>query len=208
MKAEISTLLYVSDLVGVAVFAVSGGLMAARHRMDIIGFIVLGIATAVGGGTMRDLLLGLEPVFWIGDPNYLLVAATASATMYFLAPAVQSLMRALVWMDAFGLALFAVVGTGWAIRAEAAFSVTVLMGVLTAVGGGLLRDLIAGEPPLVLRREVYATAALCGAVTYALLHRLDVENEWAMLAGALIAFIVRGLAIRYKLSLPVYGGKV
>lgn len=205
IKIEISTLMYVADMMGVAVFAITGGLMAARQRMDIFGFIVLAIATGVGGGTMRDLLLGIRPVFWIADPNYLLVPVVAGIVVFFFAPVFKSLPRALSWLDAAGLAIFSVVGAGWAIRVGASFSVTVMMGVMTGVGGGLMRDILAGEPPMVLRREIYATAALLGAAIYALLRQAEVGAGMAMLLGAGTTFAVRGLAIYFNLSYPVYG---
>lgn len=205
MTIQFSTLLYGWDIMGVAVFAISGGFMAAERHMDLFGFIVLAVVTGIGGGTMRDVLLGLEPVFWIKDPNYLLVAAGAGVAVFLFAASFQSLRRAIVWMDAAGLALFAVAGAGWAIRAEASFSITLVMGVLTGAGGGILRDVLCGQIPLVLRREIYATAALLGAATYALLHKLPmIDNAVAMLAGAFVTFAVRGLAIRFQLSLPTY----
>ncbi len=205
INIEISTLMYVADMMGVAVFAVTGGLMAARQRMDIFGFIVLAIATGIGGGTMRDLILGIRPVFWIGDPNYLLVPVAAGIVVFFFAPVFKSLPRALSWMDAAGLAIFSVVGASWALRVGASFSVAVMMGVMTGCGGGMLRDILAGEPPMVLRREIYATAALIGAAAYALLRTVAVENGMAMAAGATATFLVRGLAIHFNLSYPVYG---
>lgn len=205
IQIEISNLLYVADMMGVAVFAITGGLIAARQRMDIFGFIVLAIATGVGGGTMRDLLLGIRPVFWIADPNYLLVPVVAGIVVFFFAPVFKRLPRALSWLDAAGLAIFSVVGAGWAIRVGASFSVTVMMGVMTGVGGGLMRDILAGEPPMVLRREIYATAALLGAATYALLRSVELDAGAAMALGAGVTFTVRGLAIYFNLSYPVYG---
>jgi uncharacterized membrane protein YeiH len=200
---DLQTFLYIFDMTGVAVFAITGGLMAARQGMDIFGFLMLGIVTGIGGGTSRDLILGLE-VFWIKDPNYLMVAAFSGGAMFFLGHIFKSLTRTLLWLDAAGMALFAVAGAGWALALDAPLSIVIFMGVLTACGGGMIRDVLAGVVPLIFRREIYAIAALCGAATYGVLAQYTDLGGWAMTAGGLVAFLMRGLAIRYDLSLPVY----
>ncbi|MDA5192456.1 trimeric intracellular cation channel family protein [Govanella unica] len=203
---DLKYLLYICDMIGVGVFAITGGLMAARKGMDIFGFMVLGIVTAIGGGTTRDLILGL-PVFWIEDPNYLLVATIAGGAMFFLGHVFSSLTRTLLWLDAAGMALFAVAGAGWAIAKDAPLSIVLFMGVVTACGGGMIRDVLAREVPLVFQREIYAIAALAGAATYGLLVFYTNFGAWAMTAGGAVAFIIRGLAIHFDLSLPVYQTK-
>lgn len=200
---DLKSLLYMCDMIGVAVFAITGGLRAARQGMDIFGFIVLGIATGVGGGTMRDLILGL-PVFWVADPNYLMVAAGAGGAMFLLAHVFSSLSRTLLWLDAAGVALFSVAGAGWAVASGASLPIVVFMGVLTACGGGMIRDVLSGAVPLVFRREIYAMAALAGAAVYGLLVETVAIGGWAMTAGGLVTFLIRGLAIRFDLSFPVY----
>lgn len=201
---DLKNLLYVCDMIGVGVFAITGGLMAARQGMDIFGFVVLGIVTAIGGGTIRDVILGLQPVFWIKDPNYLLVAALSGGAMFWLGHVFHSLARTLLWLDAAGLALFTAAGAGWAVAAGAPLSIIIFMGVLTACGGGVIRDVLSGVVPLVFRREIYAVAAFAGAAVYGLLVQTVSVSGWAMTAGGLVTFLIRALAIRFDLSFPVY----
>lgn len=203
---DINKVLYAYDVMGVAVFAITGGLLAARQGMDLFGFLVLGIATGVGGGTIRDLILGL-PVFWVRDPNYLIVASVAGAGMFFFAHILKSLNRTLLWLDAAGMSLFAVAGAGWAMSLDAPLPIIIFMGVLTACGGGMIRDVLAGVVPLVFRREIYAIAAFAGAGLYGVLARHTDFDNWAMVAGLLTAFTLRGLSLRYDLSLPIYKEK-
>lgn len=203
---DLKILLYVCDMIGGAVFAITGGLMAARQGMDIFGFVVLGIVTAIGGGTIRDLILGLQ-VFWILDPNYLLVATVAGGAMFFLGHVFNSLNRTLLWLDAAGMALFTVAGAGWAVSKDAPLSIVIFMGVVTACGGGMIRDVLARVVPLVFQREIYAIAAFAGAAIYGVLVKYTSFGGWAMTAGGLTAFAIRGLAIHFDLSLPVYKAK-
>ncbi|MEM6492377.1 MAG: TRIC cation channel family protein, partial [Pseudomonadota bacterium] len=135
------------DYAGVVVFALSGALAAARSRLDPFGFVVIGVVTGVGGGSMRDVLLDSGPVFWIADPGYLVAATAAALAGWFLAPKLESRIRTLIWCDAVGLALFAVLGAQKALSVGASPSVAVVMGVMSATFGGLLRDVICNELP-------------------------------------------------------------
>ncbi len=189
------------DLLGVAVFAVSGALVASRKGMDIIGFAFLGTVTGIGGGTVRDLVLGQAPVFWVKEPMYLLVCIGASALTFAAAHIPRSRLVLLVWLDAVGMALFAVLGAEKALAHGPVVAAT--MGVITAVMGGMIRDILGGESPVILRKEIYATAALAGAVVY-LLALLVMPREPALLAGVAAGFVLRGLALRNRWSLPVH----
>ncbi len=187
--------------IGVVVFAISGALVASRKEMDIVAFIFFGTVTGIGGGTFRDLVLGAVPVFWVKEPAYLLVCAAASAATFFLAHLPESRLRLLLWLDAAGMAVFCVLG------AEAAlgygFLVSVTCGVMTAVVGGFLRDMMGAESPVIMRGEIYATAAFLGASGY-LLGLQCLPREHAILLGVALAFILRALAIRLRWRLPVY----
>lgn len=189
------------DLLGVAIFAVTGALVASRKQMDVVGFVFLGTATGIGGGTVRDLLLGQGPVFWVREPVYLAVCAIASILVFFAAHVPRSRLVLLVWLDAVGLALFCVLG------AEKALAhgpiVAAAMGVVTAAMGGVIRDILGGESPVIFRREIYATAALLGAAVFVAGAAL-MPREPALLAGFAAAFALRGLALRNRWSLPVY----
>jgi uncharacterized membrane protein YeiH len=195
------TIIAAADWLGIAVFAVTGALVASRKQMDIVGFAFLGTVTGIGGGTIRDLVLGQTPVFWVQEPLYLVVCIASSMLVFFVAHVPRSRLVLLMWLDALGLALFSVLGAEKALAHGPVVAAT--MGVVTATMGGMIRDILGGESPVILRREIYATAALLGAVTY-LLALLVMPREWAMLAGFAAAFSLRGLALSKRWSLPVY----
>lgn len=188
---------------GIVVFAVTGALVASRKEMDIFGFALLGTATGLGGGTLRDLLLGL-PVFWVTEPVYLAVSLVSASLVYFAAHIPQSRYRVLLWLDAVGMALFAVIGTEIALKAGVGSMLAVAMGVVTAAFGGILRDILGAERPVVLSHEIYVTAAFLGASLFAALIWLDLPREVAIIAGFALGFAVRGAALRWGWSLPRY----
>ena len=144
--------------------------------MDIFGFILLGCVTGMGGGTVRDTMLGALPVFWVREPVYLGICVVVSAATFFLAHIPESRYRVLLWLDAAGLALFCVVGTDKALVAGAGPVIAIAMGVVTATFGGVMRDILGGESPLMLRREIYVTAALAGASAFVILLALGVPG--------------------------------
>jgi uncharacterized membrane protein YeiH len=196
-----NSILITFDMLGVAVFAVSGALVASRKGMDIIGFIFLGTVTGIGGGTVRDLVLGQAPVFWVKEPLYLVICIIASVLVFFAAHVPRSRLVLLIWLDAIGLSLFCVLGAEKALSYGPVVAAT--MGVITATMGGMIRDILGGESPIILRREIYATAALAGAIVY-LVALLMLPRDAAVLCGFSAAMALRGLALRYKWSLPVY----
>jgi uncharacterized membrane protein YeiH len=200
-------LLYYLDLAGVAVFAASGVLAARDRDLDILGVIVVAAITAVGGGTLRDLLLDRHPIFWVTDSWYLIViTAVALLTIAYMRvrpPPATALLVA----DALGLALFALSGARLAESAECPPLIVVLMGTMTGVTGGILRDVITAQVPLVLRREIYATAAIAGVVLYLALQALGMSSTLAFVIGAITVVALRLLAIRLGLHLPGFGEK-
>ena len=198
-------LLRLLDLLGVAVFAVSGALAAGRKHLDLMGVLVLAVVTAVGGGTLRDLLLSRHPVFWMADPAYLVVSVFAAAltvlyTQYRAAP-----QRTLLVADALGLALFAVSGAQIAEAQQLHAIIVVVMGTMTGVAGGMLRDVLVNDIPMIIREgEVYATAAVIGVVLYLGLQGLGVTREAAALSGMATIALIRLAAIVWDISLPLY----
>lgn len=190
-----------ADRFGVFVFAISGGVLAVRKEMDLLGVIVLAFLPAIGGGTMRDLLLG-APVFWLSD-TLTLVLAIAGGLTAFLFYRFVSQFRALRWPDAVGMSLFAVTGAAKAMSLGHGFIVVVIMGAITASAGGLLRDVIANEEPLVLKEgELYATCALAGSAVYFAAISLGAPEAIAFAAGMATAFISRAVAIIFGIKLP------
>jgi uncharacterized membrane protein YeiH len=192
------------DWLGVIVFAISGALVASRKQMDVVGFALLGTVTGIGGGTLRDLLLAQGPVFWVREPTYLILCVVVSCAVFFTAHIPQSRYRVLLWFDALGLALFAVAGAERALIAGSGPVVAVAMGVITATFGGIIRDVLGNESPVVLSREIYVTAALIGASMFIVLSGFGLARESALGAGLLAGLVVRGMALRRGWSLPRY----
>ncbi len=203
-EATINVLSYI----GTAVFGPSGGLTAARRGMDLLGFVVIAMVTGTGGGTLRDVLLGIGPVSWVRDPGFLIVAAVAGAVTFFGAPLLERLnvprRGVLVWADAVGLAIFAVSGTQLAMTYDVPAVSAVLLGVLTAVGGGVLRDLLSDTMPLILHKDLYATAAVLGSGTLLLLDRLGADPVTGTAIATLAGFGVRAYGILSGWSLPQF----
>ena len=205
MQPLVESVFYWSDLFGTAVFAFSGVLGAGRLRMDGFGVIVLAAVTAIGGGTIRDLIIGAEHVFWTVDTWYLwVILATALLGQY-----IAKLSRRLPWYilplaDAFGLAIFTIIGTDKALSHGTSGMVAVVMGVITGVAGGMIRDVLAREIPMVLQREIYATACILGGILYTSSLALGITPLLATLLGMSGTFILRVAAIRWHLSLPAF----
>ena len=195
-------LLYSLDLFGTAVFAVSGAWLACRKGMDIFGALVLAFVTAVGGGTIRDLLIGSIPVFWIQDTLYLLTIIAATAFAILVRKSNRQLEVPLVLADALGLAVFVVIGVSKAMSFGLEPIVAVMMGILTGCGGGAIRDVLAGDVPGVLRQEIYASAAMVGGASYIALSAMFGESALVPIATAIIVFVMRLLAVYKRISLP------
>jgi uncharacterized membrane protein YeiH len=191
------------DLAAAVVFAITGALVASRKQMDVIAFMWLGVVTGIGGGTVRDLLLGL-PVFWVRDPSPVIACLIASVLVHFTAHLVLSRYRLLLWLDALGLALVTIAGTAKGLDAGAGPIVAVVMGVITAAVGGIIRDIIGQEPSIILKREIYVTASVAGAIAYVLLMGVGSGKGIAAGFGFAVAFLVRALAIWRGWTLPAY----
>lgn len=197
-------LLYLLDLFGVAAFAVSGALVAGRKSLDLFGVVVVAAVTAIGGGTLRDLLLDRRPIFWIDDPLYLVVIIAATAVVLAYTRVAAPPFNAVLVADAFGLAFFTVLGAEIATRAEVPAIIVVLMGTMTGVAGGVLRDVLCGEIPLILRRHIYATASIAGATADLLLVRAGLGAVPAAIVAMLLVFGLRLGAIFRGFHLPTF----
>ena len=203
---RLSATLAVLDYSAVAVFGATGALAAARRQHDIVTFGFFAAITGVGGGTLRDLLIG-APVFWVGKPTYVIVCLTAAAVVWIAGPR-RFRGHVLTWLDAVGTAAYAVVGALKATSLGVPPFSAIVMGVLTATFGGVIRDVLAHEPSVLLQRELYVTPVLAGATTFVALGLVDVATIPAGVAGFTVAFILRAGAILWKWSLPGFGGPV
>lgn len=204
MNIDYSLLVSWLGLFGIGVFAISGALDAARKGMDILGFMLIGTATGLGGGTIRDLLLGLTPVYWVKNPTYIGVCLLVTSITYFAVPFIASRTRALVWMDALGISLFCVTGTSISLAQNVTPLVAICMGVVTATFGGIIRDVLCGESLILGQRELYVTTTVLGATVFYLLTWLELSYAVAAILAFMMAFLLRGAAIIWKLQLPSY----
>ena len=196
----------VLDIASVFVWGLSGGLVAARARLDIVGFCFLAVLTAFGGGTVRDLLLGVHPVFWITQPWHILVACAAAMLVFVAAHRIEPRRPALNWIDAVAMAVALAAGVSASHVAGASWPIILIMGMITGTFGGMLRDIVANEVPMVLRDgDLYVTACLVGAVVVVMLMQLlPGAMPLAVLAGAVVTFLIRAGALVFGWRLPVY----
>ena len=190
------------DLLGTFVFGLSGGTVAVRRRLDIVGVLVLAVAAALAGGMVRDVLLGATPVAALADGRYLATALMAGLAVFLFRPVLDRLGKPVMVFDALGLGLFAVTGCRKALEHGLDPLASLLLGVLTAAGGGIVRDLLVAEVPRVLREEIYALAALVGAATVVLGHRLGWPGAPVEITGVLAAFILRVVSVTRGWSAP------
>lgn len=201
--ADLFRLVHFVDVLAAVVFAVSGALVASRKGMDVMGAIWLAVITGVGGGTLRDLILDV-PVFWVQNPVYVTACVMTAIVMHFVSPLVESRHRTLLWFDAGGLALVTIAGTVKALDVGAPALVAIAMGAVTGTVGGMIRDTLGHVPSVLLRHEIYVTASVVGACVYVGLNGGGIERSSAMLVGFLVTFGVRGLAIKFGWSLPIF----
>lgn len=191
------------DYAAVAVFAATGALSASRKQLDIIGFLFLAAVTGIGGGTFRDVILGV-PVFWVMNPAYILICAAIAVLVFFTAHLVESRYRLLLWLDAVGLSAYSVMGAAKGLAATGSPTVAIVTGMLTATFGGILRDLLAGEPSVLLRPEIYVTAALTGAAVFTLADLAGFPLIVSTLIAFSVAFVVRGGALKFGWTFRSY----
>ena len=200
----VTMLLYFLDLAGVAVFAVSGALAAGRLELDLLGVIVLASLTAIGGGTLRDVLMNRHPVFWMTNPVYLWVILAAALGTIAYVQVFPIPAKALLIADAIGLALFALSGAQLAEKARLSPIIVVLMGTMTGVAGGVMRDICSNMIPLLLRQDIYASAAIAGISFYLALKALGLREPLAFWVGMIAVVALRLSAIFLGWGLPVF----
>lgn len=199
------SLLYFFDIAGTAVFAISGVLLAGRLKMDPFGVVVLASVTAIGGGSIRDMLLGATPVFWITDTNYIwMIIITCALTLALVSHPKRMPWYVLPVLDAIGLAAFVGIGVEKSLNYNDSMTIAVIMGVITGCGGGIIRDILAREIPMVLRSEIYATACIAGGIVHTCALYFGLTSSVAFLCGVVVTLSIRLAAIRWHLSLPTF----
>jgi len=196
-------MIYTLDLIGVFVFAISGTLSAADKKLDLFGATFAAFITALGGGTLRDVVLGSTPVIWVTDMNYLIVIVLAVILTFIFKEYIMTLKKTLFLFDTIGIGVFTIIGMEKSILLGFNPVIGVLMGVASAVMGGVLRDTFVNDIPLIFRKEVYATACIIGGVAYLLLGYVSHFTELNLLLTILLIIAIRLIAVRYKLRLPV-----
>ena len=204
----LETLVLALDYASVLIFALTGALVASRGQLDPVGFIFFATLTGIGGGTLRDLVLGRDPVFWVDRPELLLLTAGAACVVFLTAHLLESRYRAILWLDACALAVAVPAGVGVALELGVSPVVTVLMGVMTGTFGGLMRDVVSNEVPLILKQgELYITAAFGGALVAVVLMTLGCGRGWALIFCAVAVMALRAGSMTCGWRLPVYKGR-
>ncbi|MCQ0092381.1 trimeric intracellular cation channel family protein [Roseovarius sp. M141] len=199
------TALVLLDYASVLIFALTGALVASRAQLDIVGFAFIASLTAVGGGTLRDLMLDRHPIFWMGDPTYILIAVSAAVLIFFTAHLVESRYRWLLWLDSFALAVAVPAGVSAALVMAQPLPIVVLMGMATGCLGGLMRDVVIGEVPLVLRKgKLYVSAAFAGSLIAAILDRMEFDTFIILGGCGVVTWALRAGSLAFGWSIPVY----
>jgi len=191
------------DYLGIALFAATGALAASRRELDLIGFMFLASVTGIGGGTVRDLVLDV-PVFWVEHPIHILVCAGTAALVYITAHLVEYRYRLLLWLDAIALAAYSVFGAYKGLMVTGSPVLAIVMGMLTGTMGGIMRDVLANEPSVLLRKEIYVTAAMAGAVAFVLARMMELPVGIPALLGFVSALGIRSSALVFGWTLPTY----
>ena len=194
--------LYGLELLGTFFFAISGALAIQDHHDDLFGAGFLGFVTAIGGGTLRDMMLGSYPLVWIGDIYFLYAIFAGVFAAYFFYKKLVRLKRTFLFFDSLGISFFTVLGVEKALSLGVRPEIAAIMGMFSAIMGGVIRDVLTNETPVLFRKEIYATACLSGAILYLILFQSGVDRNVNMVLSILTIFSIRLLAVRYKLALP------
>lgn len=193
--------IYILDMTGVFVFAVSGVLTAIDNKFDVVGSAIIGFITALGGGTLRDIMIGQTPVGWMYDLNYLWTIFVALILSYLFRKYIIKLRKSLFFFDTIGIGLFTIIGLQKTLNQDLSPVIALIMGIVSAVFGGVLRDVLTNEVPLIFRKEIYATACLAGGMVFLIMRKLDYHVVIAMGVSMFIVFIIRYLAVKNRWSL-------
>lgn len=202
------TVFYILDLLGTVAFAISGALFAMNKRMDPFGVFIIAFVTAVGGGTLRDILIDKNPVAWMSDLNYVYSIVMAVIVAIIFRKKIAYLDKSLFLFDTIGLGIFTIIGTEIGIQNNLHPIISISLGMLTATFGGVIRDTLSNEIPLIFHKEIYATACITGSITYLILNQLHTNSNINQFVTTLIVIAIRLIAVKYKLQLPTFYSKL
>jgi uncharacterized membrane protein YeiH len=197
-----TTFLYPLELLGTFFFAISGALAIQDHHDDLFGAGFTGFVTAIGGGTLRDMMLGSYPLVWIGDIHFLYAIFAGVAMAYLLYKPLVKLKRTFLIFDTLGISFFTILGVEKALSLGVKPEIAAIMGMFTAIMGGVIRDVITNETPVLFRKEIYATACLAGAILYLVLFKVGIERNVNLVLSIVVIFVIRIVAVKYRLALP------
>lgn len=193
---------YAIDIIGTIAFAISGVLVALSKRMDPFGILIIATVTAVGGGTLRDVLIGETPVSWMLNLNYIYVILATTVLTVIFKSKIDYLRKSLFLFDTIGIGLYTVVGVEKGINAGLDPIICIALGTMSACFGGVIRDILCNEIPVIFRKEIYATACIVGGLTYFLVRKLPIDNNVVFIIAGLVVITIRLLAVRFKVTLP------
>ena len=202
------TFLYSLELLGTFFFAISGALAIQDHHDDMFGAGFMGFVTAIGGGTLRDIMLGSYPLVWIGDIHFLYAIFAGIMIAYFFYKSLVRLKRTFLFFDTLGISFFTVLGVEKALSLGVRPEIAAIMGMFTAIMGGVIRDVLTNETPVLFRKEIYATACLSGAILYLILFQAGLDRNTNMVVSILVIFLIRLFAVKYRLALPSFRKKI
>jgi uncharacterized membrane protein YeiH len=203
----VTTFQYVLELIGTFFFAISGALAIQDHHDDLFGAGFMGFVTATGGGTLRDMMLGSYPLVWIGDIHFLYAIFAGVVVAFFFFRFLIRLPKTFLVFDTLGISFFTILGVEKALSLGVRPEIAAIMGMFTAIMGGVIRDVLTNETPVLFRKEIYATACLAGAILYLILYYYDVDRDVNLITSIIVIFLFRILAVKYKLSLPSFRRK-
>jgi uncharacterized membrane protein YeiH len=199
-----SSFLNIIDVLGTFAFAVSGAFSAMEKKLDPFGILIIAFVTAIGGGTLRDVLVGNTPVNWLSNNTTILVIFFSAIATMFFGSYLKQWNKALFLFDALGLGLFTIIGLEIGLKYGFQASICIALGTITACFGGVLRDVLLNKLPLIFHKEIYALACIAGGITYYFLYYTQINNDWSKIICILLIFFIRIVAVRYKLSLPKF----
>ncbi|MFB9054092.1 trimeric intracellular cation channel family protein [Formosa undariae] len=195
-------MLHAIDLLGVIAFSISGVLVALSKRMDLFGILIIAFVTATGGGTMRDILIGATPVFWMINPEYVYLILIGTIFATFFRKKIDYLRTSLFLFDTIGIGLYTIIGIEKGLSAGLSTPICIALGTITACFGGVIRDILCNEIPVIFRREIYATACIMGGIAFFVLKSLPIDEDYVLLGSGILVIVIRLIAVRFTISLP------